>query len=98
MAIRDYWVYQKRASISPWTLYIVKEYDKRAGKKSIVLDYTLYHENIEGSTHSLSKVGVHYETVEGYVNEIISDIVEYTQVTADDKKQLMYNIEDILLH
>lgn len=98
MAIRDYWVYQKRASISPWTLYIVKEYDKRAGKKSIVLDYTLYHENIENATHSLSHVGIHCETVSDYVSEILKDLKEYSQVTADDIKQLTFNIQDILLH
>lgn len=101
MAVRDYWVYQKRQVFpheTPWALYVVKEYDRRVGKKSIVLDYTLYQENIENPTHSLSKVGIHYETVEGYVDEIISDIAKYTQVTEDDRKQLMFNIEDILLH
>lgn len=96
--IKDYWVYQRRACIKPWALYVVKEYDKRAGKKADVLDYTLYHEDIENVTHSISRVGLHYDNVEGYVNEILSDLVEYAEVTAADKKQLTANIEDILLH
>lgn len=98
MAVRDYWIYQKRACIEPWAIYVVKEYDKRVGKNATVLDYTLYHENIENATHSVSYVGLHFDTVAGYVDEISSKLSEYTNVTDDDIKQLTFNIEDILLH
>ena len=98
MAIKDYWVYQKRACIKPWALYVVKEYDKRAGRKADVLDYTLYHEDIENATHSISRVGIHSETVAGYVHEILSDLVDYAEVTSNDVKHLTASIQDILLH
>ena len=97
MAIRDYWVYQKRQADVPWALYIVKEYDKRKGMSATVLDWTIYSENIELSTHSKSRVGVHEKSIEGYVNELICDLVEISTITDEDVRQLNKAIEDILL-
>lgn len=100
MAIRDYWVYQERQADegeNQWALYIVKEYDRRK-PDATVLDYTLYSEDIDNATHSLSKVGLHYDTVSGYVDELLSQIIEFSAVTAQDKRQLERSILDILMH
>ena len=98
MAIRDYWVYQKRDVPVPWALYVVKEFDKRYHPESITLDWTLYHEDIPTATRSKSIVGVHRDTVSGYVEALAEFMQEYVSVTDDDKEQLRRSIEDILLH
>lgn len=96
MAIRDYWVYQGRGDVvSPWALYIVKKYDRRT-LDSVILDYTLYSENIGNQTHSLSFVGLHYDTLTGYVDDIAANISEYSTVTDQDIKQLELSILNIL--
>ena len=95
MAIRDYWVYQKRDTPSPWALYIVKEYDRRH-PEATVLDYTLYSEEIENAAHSKSFVGLHHDTVSGYVDEIVTELVEVSTVTSQDREQLEKSILDIL--
>ena len=98
MAIRDYWVYQKRQADVPWAIYIVKEYDKRKGLDAVVLDWTIYSENIELSTHSKSRVSVHANSIGEYVNELILDLVEISTIHDEDVQQLNRAIEDILLH
>ena len=98
MAIRDYWVYQKRQVMTPWALYIVKEYDKRKYNESVVIDYTFYHENVENPTHSISFVGLHYDTIAGYADEIAAKIAEYTAIDNQDYEQVKHAIEDIILH
>lgn len=97
MAIKDGWIYQKRNVAEPWALYVVKEYDKRAGKRADCIDFTLYHENIENASHSLSRIGLHYEYVTGYVDEILATISDYAQVTNEDIEQLSQEIQDILM-
>ena len=97
MAITDHWIYQKRETATPWALYVVKEYDKRVGKRADVLDVTFYHENVENATHSISKVGMHYETVTGYVDELLSIISDYASITNGDIQQLTVEIQDILI-
>lgn len=96
MAIKDYWVFQKRDVEKPWTFYIVKEYDKRAGKKATCIDYTFYHEDIPNTLHCDSEVCIHYDTVSGYVNHLICKILEYSTITSQDKKQLTDEIVKIL--
>lgn len=95
MAVKDYWIYQERQNFEPWALYVVKEFDRRK-PDATTLDYTLYSENISNATHSISKIGLHYDTVSGYVNAIIEELVEVSQVTADDKAQLEREILRIL--
>lgn len=96
MAIKDYWVFQNRNVEKPWTFYIVKEYDKRAGKRATCLDYTFYHEDIPNKLHCTSEVCVHYDTVSGYVNHLLCAILEVSNVTDQDKKQLTNEIVKIL--
>ena len=97
MAIKDYWVYQKRDTEKPWALLIVKEYDKRVGNDATCLDYTLYHEDIPNSLHAVSEVCVHYETVGGYVNHLVSAIAEWSNVEHADSMQLEKEITKILV-
>lgn len=94
--IRDYWVYQERQNeFDQWALYIVKEFDRRK-PDATTLDITYYSEGIENATHSFSKVGMHYDTVTGYVDEIISVLVEFSSIAAQDKQQLEREILRIL--
>lgn len=97
MAIRDYWVYQKRQADAPWAIYVVKEFDRRKGMNATALDWTIYSENIENSAHSKSRVGVHAETLDGYVNELVADLIEISVVDSSDVDQLKTSIERILL-
>ena len=96
MAIRDYWIYQKRAAPTPWAIYVVKEYDLRDYTNSIVLDYTFYYEGIPNDDHSLSFVGLHYENVKGYADAIASVVIEYAELTHDDYEQLQSEIYNII--
>lgn len=98
MAIRDYWIYQKRQVQIPWALYIVKEYDKRY-PEIITLDYTLYHEDISNSAHSVSKVGLHFETISAYVDDILATLTDNAasaEFTSEDYKQLEKEIYFIM--
>lgn len=97
MAIRDYWIYQKRNVAIPWALYVVKEYDRRY-PSATCLDYTLYHEDIDKPTHCVSRVCVHYDTVSGYVSDIAETIMDNTPLdfTHEDSEQLERSILNIL--
>lgn len=97
MAIKGYWVYQKRDVTTPWALYVVKEYDKRKPAET-TLDFTLYHEDIPNQVHCKSFIGLHYDTVSGYVDAILCEFAEYAVIDAQDKEQLMRSVEDILLY
>lgn len=98
MAIRDYWVYQKRQAETPWALYIVKEYDKRKGLKATALDWTIYSENItDNSAHSKSRVGIQAETLGGYVEELLDDLADVSVVELADVEQVTQALERILL-
>ena len=97
MAIKDYWVYQKRDSLKPWVLYIVKEYDKRAGTRATCLDATFYHEDVPNGIHAKSEVCIHHDTLQGYVKHFADMIAEYAYVTLDDEKQLADELSKILI-
>lgn len=98
MAIHDHWIYQRRESADPWVFYVVREYDRRVGKQADVINYTFYSENIENATHSVSKVGLHYENVTGYVDEMLSTMCDYASVTNEDIAQLTIEMQDILMY
>ena len=94
MAIRDYWVYQKRDTPKPRALYIVKEYDRR-NRKDVCIDYTAYHEDIATPTHSKSEVCLRFDDVSGYVNAIAQALREFSNVTDEDISQLHRSLTDI---
>ena len=95
MAIRDYWVYQKRDTPKPWALYIVKEYDKRF-PESVVIDYTFYHEDIENATKAISFVDLHHDGPRGYADEIMATIREFSEVFDTDYRQVLNEIARII--
>lgn len=95
MAIRDYWIYQKRDVPCPWAIYIVKEYDRRKLENTMI-DFTFYHENVPNSLHAKSFVGLRHETIAGYVNDIECEILEFVSVHAQDHDQLMTEMARIL--
>lgn len=96
MAIRDYWLYQKRDTPVPWAIYFVKEYDRRKPAETM-LDWTFYHEDIPTPTHSKSFVGLHYDTVSGYVDAITAEMAEYVSVTSQDYEQIERELYRILV-
>ena len=94
--IRDYWVYQKRQSATnQWALYIVKEF-RRGKPASVRLDFTVYSEDIDNATHSFMLNGLHYSSVSGYVDALVCEMLEYTEITATDKDQLEESITWVL--
>lgn len=96
MAIKDYWVYQKRDVATPWALYIVKEYDRRYPEVTTI-DYTFYHEDIPTATHSKSFVGLHHANAKGYADAITAEMEEYVAVEESDYAQVERAIDDILV-
>lgn len=96
MAIKDYWLYQKRDVPCPWAIYFVKEYDKRKPAVTTI-DWTLYHEDIPTPTHSKSFIGLHYDNVRGYVDAITAEMAEYASITSQDDAQIERELERILL-
>ena len=96
MAIKDYWVYQKRDTPVPWALYIVKEYDKRKPAET-TLDWTFYHEDIPTPTHSKSFVGLHCDSIVDYANAFIAEMSDYVSIDAQDYAQIEQAMERVLL-
>ena len=97
MAIRDYWLYQKRDVPTPWAIYFVKEYDKRDASTTCI-DFTLYHEDIPTQLHSKSYVGLKHDTIEEYVNDICEKMSEYVSVNEDDHKQIYSELYRIIAY
>ena len=86
MAIRDYWIYQKRQNPdSQWAIYVVKEYGTEEG---IVLDVTFYSDAIDNKTHTKSFVGWKSDTLRGFLNMFLTELMEFSEVDSDDMDQL----------
>lgn len=95
MAIRDYWIYQKRNVFVPWALYIVKEYDRTKPEKTTI-DFTFYHEEIPTQTHSKSFVGFHCATPREYADAITAEMAEFVSVNSQDYNQVLTELIRIL--
>ena len=94
--VKDYWVYQKRQSdTAQWALYIVKEFTK-SKPETIILDFTIYSEDIPTPTNSKAFVGLHYDTARGYTDAITAEMNEFTGITAEDYEQIEIAITRIL--
>lgn len=97
MAVKDYWIYQQRQSeTNQWAVYVVKEYS-RGRPETVVLDFTVYSEDIPTKTNSVSFIGWHYQKAKSYVDALICEMLAYTYVNARDYDQLEKEIERILL-
>lgn len=95
MAIKDYWLYQKRDVPTPWAIYFVKEYDRR-DPDATQIDYTFYHEDVPSNAHSKSYVGLHHLTPRGYADEIVAEISDYVSIASEDYDQILKELERIL--
>jgi hypothetical protein len=94
--VKDYWVYQKRQSDTvQWALYIVKEFTKYK-PETVILDFTVYSEDIPTPTNSKSFIGLHYGTARGYTDAITAEMSEYTGITNEDYEQIEIAITRIL--
>ena len=96
MAIKDYWIYQRRDVPVPWAIYVVKEYDRRK-PDATSLDLTLYSEDIQSSTHSRSFVNIKHTRIDDYVHDIVLKLGEFANVTLEDREQLRRALEDVFL-
>ena len=94
--VKDYWVYQKRQSDTvQWALYIVKEFTKYK-PEMVILDFTVYSEDIPTPTNSKAFAGLHYDTARGYADAIPAEMSEFTGITAEDYEQIEIAITRIL--
>ena len=94
--VKDYWVYQQRQSdTTQWALYIVKEFTKYK-PETVILDFTIYSEDIPNSANSKTFVGLHYDTARGYADAITAEMNEFTGITAEDYEQIEIAITRIL--
>lgn len=96
LLIKDYWIYQKRAVSVPWALYIVKEYDRNRLKMP-TLDVTFYSEHIGNATNSKSIVNLKGDSIDYYVNALVTEILEFSDVTNEDLEQLRKSLTDIFI-
>ena len=97
MAVKDYWVYQQRQNeTNQWAIYIVKEFS-RGKPEATVLDFTIYSEDIDSKTNSVSYVGWHYQNAKGYADALVCELMGFTSINAQDYDQIKEAIERILI-
>ena len=98
--IKDYWIYQQ-ASASPWSLYVVKEYERSDRSVSgCTIDLTVYHEDIPNDMRAHSVVGIKGQRVEDVVNSVETEIIDAIPTitfTSQDHDQLMRSFFDIFI-
>ena len=96
MTVKDYWVYQQRQNeTNQWAIYVVKEFS-RGKPEATVLDFTIYSEDIDTKTNSISYVGWHYSNAKSYTDALICEMVNFTSMNAQDYDQIKQAIERIL--
>lgn len=95
MAIRDYWIYQKRNVQKPWAIYFCKVYTK-GKREDTFFDWTIYHDDIRNQTNTKSGIDLHCDTISEFVDFIAGEIARYAQVTEADKTQLYDAFLDML--
>lgn len=94
--IHSYWIYQKRQSdTAQWAMNILKEFTKYK-PDTVLLDFTLYSEDIPTPTNTKSYIGLHYDTARGYTDMITAEMSEYTGITHEDYEQIEIAITCIL--
>ena len=91
--IKDFWIYQQRQNPKgQWALYVERE-TKRG---LMTIDFTIYSEAIEKPGHSVSVHGLEYASPVLLANAVIIELLEFTDVTAQDKAQLEKSFINIL--
>lgn len=93
---RDYWIYQNRRVAIPWAINVFKTWEK-GDHDNYELGFTIYSENIDNPTHSKTVEGLRGNTTGYYVDEILAQLVEISDIDNEDKVQLEGNILDILI-
>lgn len=95
MAIKDYWVYQKRKVENPWAIYFCKVYT-RGKREDTFFDWTIYHDAIGNETNSRSGINLHCATVSEYVDAIAQELAKVCKVTREDENQLYASFIEML--
>ncbi len=91
--IKDFWIYQQRQNPKgQWAVYVERE--TKRGHMSI--DFTIYSEAIENSGHSVSVHDLEFTSPVLLANAVIIELLEFTEVTAQDKAQLEKSFINVL--
>lgn len=85
---RDFWIYQKRECAKPWSMYVYKY--------NGMLAITIYHEDIGTDEHAKSYLDIYFPSVDQYVDFLTVELLEFTEVWAQDRAQLFDSISQIL--
>ena len=73
--IKDHWIYQNRPEVTcPWAIYVIKEYTPATPFDGILLDVTIYSEQLDYVDNMASFLNWHYDTVTGYVKRLKDEI------------------------
>lgn len=76
--IKDRWIYQRREDVqTPWALYVIKEFTPQSTFDDLILDVTIYSEQIGNSDHMASFINWHYDSITGYVGRIANEITAF---------------------
>ena len=75
--IKDCWIYQDSDAVTPWAIYVIKEYTPNCSFADIVLDVTIYSEDIDDIDNMRAFLNLHYDTVSGYVERLQDEILVF---------------------
>ena len=76
-------------------MHILKE-SRKYKPETVILDFTVYSEDIPSPTNAKSFLGTHYETARGYTDFITAEMSEFTSITNEDYEQIELEITRIL--
>lgn len=97
MAISDYWIYQAREVVQPWTVYLCRIYERGKPATESVFDWTIYHDSIPNRSRSRS--GINLACKYGAFQPasfIATELAKYTPITGEDVDQLHTEFKRIL--
>lgn len=88
---KDYWVYQSRQNpVGQWALYVVK--DTRRSDMTV----TVYSEAIGNPTNCVTLHESTRRSPAMLANDVVVKLLEFTEVTSGDMKQLVKAFAEIL--
>ena len=93
MVEKDWWVYQRRAGVNPWSLYIVCRYDRKKPKDTMEMDVSCYHESIDPPLYRKTWYGLRQDSMSDFADDISDKIAEILEVTDEDRAQLQRSLD-----
>ena len=96
MVEKDWWVYQRRAGVLPWALYIVCRYDRKKPKDTMEMDVSCYHETLDPPLCRKSWYGLHQDSMADFAHDVSDKISQFLEVTDEDRAQLERSFDYLL--